>query len=126
MSWVVCLDCLHSKRLEFNIKMRMIRAGLLLALLLAAPLGRADWINLTGSETAPNIAEIYVMDDHVRLVFEVYIGDLEKFTELVPDAKVYRTGAGCVVVRGGRGSSIVGRAHAHFLQRALQVRDRNR
>ncbi len=66
--------------------MRMIRAGLLLALLLTAPLGRADWINLTGSETAPNIAEIYVMDDHVRLVFEVYIGDLEKFTELVPDA----------------------------------------
>jgi hypothetical protein len=66
--------------------MRFTRAALLLALLLTAPLGRADWINLTGSETAPNIAEIYVMDDHVRLVFEVYIGDLEKFTELVPDA----------------------------------------
>ena len=66
--------------------MRMIRATLLLSLLLVAPFGRADWINLTGSETAPNIAEIYVMDDHVKLVFEVYIGDLEKFTELVPDA----------------------------------------
>ena len=73
--------------------MRMIRAGLLLALLLAVPLGRADWINLTGSETAPNIAEIYVMDDHVRLVLEVYIGDLEKFNELVPDAWLTEAGA---------------------------------
>jgi hypothetical protein len=71
--------------------MQMIRVGLLLALLLTAPLGRADWINLTGSETAPNIAEIYVMDDHVRLVFEVYIDDLEKFTELVPDAWLSET-----------------------------------
>jgi hypothetical protein len=64
----------------------MIRAGLLLALLLGVSLCRADWINLTGSETAPNIAEIYVMDDHVRLVLEVYIGNLEQFAELVPDA----------------------------------------
>ncbi|NOR41409.1 MAG: hypothetical protein GQ537_09380, partial [Gammaproteobacteria bacterium] len=45
----------------------------------------ADWINLTGSETAANIAEIYVMDDHVRLVLEVYVGDLEVFKDLVPD-----------------------------------------
>ena len=73
--------------------MRMIRAALLLALLLAAPLGRADWINLTGAETAPNIAEIYVMDDHVRLVLEVYIGDLDKFDELVPDAWFAEAGA---------------------------------
>ena len=73
--------------------MRMIRAALLLALLLAAPLGRADWINLTGAETAPNIAEIYVMDDHVRLVLEVYIGDLDKFDELVPDAWLAEAGA---------------------------------
>jgi len=45
----------------------------------------ADWINLTGAETAPNIAEIYVLDDRVRLVFEVYIGDLDVFADLVPD-----------------------------------------
>ena len=30
----------------------------------------ADWINMTGAETAPNIAEIYVLDDRVRLVLE--------------------------------------------------------
>ena len=46
---------------------------------------RADWINLTGAETAANIAEIYVLDDHVRLVLEVYVGDLEFFDALVPD-----------------------------------------
>ena len=51
---------------------------------MAAP-ATADWINLTGSETAPNIAEIYVMDDHVKLVLEVYVGDLEIFEELLPD-----------------------------------------
>ncbi|MFQ5545604.1 MAG: hypothetical protein ACE5FE_06480, partial [Acidiferrobacterales bacterium] len=49
------------------------------------PSTRADWINLTGAETAPNIAEIYVLDDHVKLVLEVYIGDLETFEELIPD-----------------------------------------
>jgi hypothetical protein len=48
-------------------------------------LANADWINLTGAETSPNIAEIYVLDDHVKLVLEVYIGDLDKFEELVPD-----------------------------------------
>jgi hypothetical protein len=58
---------------------------LALALFIYAQCSTADWINLTGSETAPNIAEIYVMDDHVKLVLEVYVGDLEKFRELVPD-----------------------------------------
>jgi hypothetical protein len=51
---------------------------LLVVLAMAAP-ATADWINLTGSETAPNIAEIYVMDDHVKLVLEVYVGDLAVF-----------------------------------------------
>ena len=46
---------------------------------------RADWINLSGAETAPNIAEIYVLDDQVRLALEVYIGDLDTFSDLVPD-----------------------------------------
>jgi len=46
---------------------------------------RADWINLTGAETSPNIAEIYILDDHVKLALEVYIGDLKKFHHLVPD-----------------------------------------
>ena len=39
------------------------------------PHARTDWINLTGAETAPTIAEIYVLDDHVKVVLEVYIRD---------------------------------------------------
>jgi hypothetical protein len=60
-------------------------APLLLFLFVLASPARADWINLTGAETAPNIAEIYVMDDHVKVVLEIYIGDLKAFEELVPD-----------------------------------------
>lgn len=52
---------------------------------LIIPQAYADWINLTGSETAPNIAEIYINDDHVKVVLEAYVGDLETFNDLVPD-----------------------------------------
>ena len=45
----------------------------------------ADWMNLTGAETSENIVEIYVLDDHVKVKLEVYVGDLEKFEELLPD-----------------------------------------
>ena len=45
----------------------------------------ADWMNLTGAETAPNIAEITVLDDRVRIALEVYIGDLATFEALLPD-----------------------------------------
>ena len=46
---------------------------------------RADWINLTGAETSPNIAEITVLDDRVHVALEIYVGDLESFSALVPD-----------------------------------------
>ena len=46
---------------------------------------RADWMNLTGAETATNIAEIYIENDRVKLALEVYIGDLETFHDLIPD-----------------------------------------
>ena len=58
---------------------------LLLLALGIAPGARADWMNLTGAETAPNIAEITVLDDRVRVVLEVYIGDLATFEALLPD-----------------------------------------
>jgi len=61
---------------------RLFLAGLLI---IWAPFLRADWMNLTGAETAQNIVEIYVLDDHVRVKLEVYIGDLDKFEELIPD-----------------------------------------
>ena len=58
---------------------------LLLALFFCSS-AHADWINLTGAETSRNIAEIYVLDDRVKLVLEVYVGDIETFNDLVPDA----------------------------------------
>jgi len=62
-----------------------IQTGILLALLAGGATLRADWINLTGAESSPNIAEITVLDDHVKLVLEVYVNDLEHFDALVPD-----------------------------------------
>ena len=56
-----------------------------LLLLWAIP-AQADWINLSGAEVAPNIAEIYVEDQGVRVVLEVYVGDLDIFADLVPAA----------------------------------------
>ena len=49
------------------------------------PAAHADWMNLTGAETAPNIAEITVLDDRIRVALEVYIGDLATFEALLPD-----------------------------------------
>jgi len=58
---------------------------LLLSLLLLAVQARADWLNLTGAETAPNIAEIYIFDDHVKVQLEIYPDDLQTFKDLIPD-----------------------------------------
>jgi hypothetical protein len=38
-------------------------------LLVALSPACADWINLTGAETAPNIAEIRVLEDRVNVRF---------------------------------------------------------
>jgi hypothetical protein len=46
---------------------------------------KADWLNLNGAENAPNIAEIYINDDHVKLVLEIYLADLGVFEELIPE-----------------------------------------
>lgn len=57
-----------------------------LAMLLTSATVRADWLNLTGAETAPNIAEITVFDDRVEVALEIYVEDLETFKALIPDA----------------------------------------
>jgi len=62
-----------------------IRFFLVSLFILWSPFLKADWVNLTGAETSPNIAEIYVLNDHVKVKLEVYVGDLDKFAELVPD-----------------------------------------
>jgi hypothetical protein len=64
---------------------RILVATVFLGLLFASTLARSDWVNLTGAETSPNIAEIYVLDDQVKLVLEIYIDNLDTFDELIPD-----------------------------------------
>jgi hypothetical protein len=63
---------------------RLFALTLLAAAILANP-ARADWINLSGAEIAPNIAEVYVLDDRVKVVLEIYVGNLKSFEELIPD-----------------------------------------
>lgn len=64
---------------------RFLVALLMSILAFSSALCKADWINLTGAETAPNIAEIYIHDDHVQLNLEIFVNDLEIFKELIPD-----------------------------------------
>ncbi len=64
---------------------RALFVSLLLFVGLSTNSARADWMNLTGAETAPNIAEITVLDDRVRVVLEIYIGHLATFEALLPD-----------------------------------------
>ncbi len=59
-------------------------ASLLFLAISTIPAARADWVNLTGAEAAPTIAEITVLDDRVRVALEVYVGDLATFEELLP------------------------------------------
>jgi hypothetical protein len=45
----------------------------------------ADWINLSGAENAPNIAEIHIHDDHVKIELEIFVDDMVTFDRLIPD-----------------------------------------
>jgi hypothetical protein len=63
----------------------LLALALLVTLTAFSSTAQSDWINLTGAETSPNIAEIYVMDDHVKVKLEVYVGDLQAFGQLIPD-----------------------------------------
>jgi hypothetical protein len=59
--------------------------SLLTLMLISATRGKADWINLTGAQNAPNIAEIHVEEDRVRLILEIYLNDIATFVGLLPD-----------------------------------------
>ncbi len=56
-----------------------------IVMLLVAAAASADWINLSGAETAPDIAEITVFDDRVEVALEIYVGDVKTFEALIPD-----------------------------------------
>lgn len=67
---------------------RLLIMYLLGSILLLTPpsSGKADWVNLTGAENARNIAEIFIEQDQVRVKIEIFVGDLGKFEQLLPDA----------------------------------------
>ena len=46
---------------------------------------QADWINLSGAQNAPNIAEIHINNDHVKVELEIFVNDLVTFDRLIPD-----------------------------------------
>ena len=62
------------------------------AVLTIAPPAVADWINLSGAQSAPNIAEISIEDSHVGLVLEIYVNDIDKFVDLLPDDWLRQSG----------------------------------
>ncbi len=64
---------------------RTVIASLVFLAVTIAPAARADWMNLTGAETASNIAEITILDNRVRITLEIYIGNLDTFEALLPD-----------------------------------------
>ncbi len=68
--------------------MRRVRTAIIIFVLInttAVLPAQGDWINLSGAQSARNIAEIHVREDHVRLSLEIYVGDLDKFVDLLPD-----------------------------------------
>jgi len=52
---------------------------------MTCPPANADWINLSGAQNAPNIAEIQINDDHVKVELEIFVKDLITFDRLIPD-----------------------------------------
>ena len=68
-----------------RIKLKFLLFFLIVASCAVISPAMADWINLTGAENSPTIAEIYVLDDHVRVVLEIYIYDISSFIHLLPD-----------------------------------------
>ncbi len=60
------------------------RSALLVSLFAVSPT-RADWINLTGAETAPNIAEITVFDDRVEVSLADFLWNLRTCEAQISD-----------------------------------------
>jgi len=60
-------------------------AALITSYWMVCPPANADWINLSGADSAPNIAEIHINDDHVRIELEIFVNDMVTFDRLIPD-----------------------------------------
>ena len=69
---------MHERRLP-------IIAFILIICFLSPVRALADWINLSGAQNAPNIAEIHVNEDHVKIELEVFVNDIKTFDRLIPE-----------------------------------------
>ena len=104
-----------SDQARFSDRGRKVRDALLAIVFvqLACTSAHADWMNLTGAETAPNIAEVIVLDDRVTVRLEIYVGDLEAFSDLIPNQ---------LLKDGGEGRSPESERLAHFASSVLGIR----
>jgi hypothetical protein len=72
----------------FTTTLRMRLYSLLLAVALAASPQTllADFVPINGAAVAPNVAEIRVSDDGIRINLEIFVRDISVFGALVPDS----------------------------------------
>jgi len=75
----------------FSIRTYIFFFWVLSCLVFATPI-RADWINLTGAQSAPNIAEIYIEEDRIRLVLEICVKNMAEFIDLFPENWIRQAG----------------------------------
>ena len=67
------------KRLAWADSARIVRACILVAVMMVPIAAYADWQNLSGAETARNIAEIRVTDTGINIALEIYPEDIDSF-----------------------------------------------
>lgn len=58
---------------------------LLFWLMVSPPWAYGDYMNLSGAENAPNIAQIHINETHVKIVLEIFIQDLPAFIDILPE-----------------------------------------
>jgi len=58
---------------------------LFLFLCITCTAANADWISFSGAENAPNIAEIRIQDDRVKIELEIFVKNMVAFDRLIPD-----------------------------------------
>ena len=82
---------------------------LIFLVLCLPPAAKSDWINLTGAENTPNIVEIHINDDHVKIELEIFVNDVVTFDRLIPED----------FFKGTNKETIPCRAYATVFQRRL-------
>jgi hypothetical protein len=63
----------------------LVLPSLILFVCISCAPASADWIRFSGAENAPNIAEIRIHEDHVKIALEIFVNDMVTFGRLIPD-----------------------------------------